>query len=207
MALYYPIYDMWTWYQPVAEPLRSALQPEMLRRVVDSFTETFFSLLRAGYPVCLVDHRHLAEARTEGRRMRIGQSLFEAVVMSGTEELPGPARKNLETWHNAGGLIIEAAREPGWQARLRERFPPAVSSSQPGCLATRFERDGVEVTLLVNTTKMAWAGTVLVPHPRSASFWHFDDGTITRPTGDPSISDTIPLTLRAMETVAVVSKP
>jgi hypothetical protein len=205
VALYYPISDLWTWYRPVAEPLRSATQPEPLQKAVAAFNETFAALLRAGYPVCLVDHRHLAEAKVEGRRIRIGSGVFEAVVVPGTEALPPPARKSLDTWRDSGGLVLQPAHESEWQAKLTERLPPAASPSPPGCLTARFARGKHMVTLLVNTTNQPWAGTLRIARTRGATIWHFDDGTITRLARQDSAAG-VPIALRPLETVAVVSR-
>ena len=115
---------------------------ERAQRVEDSFQTLHQQLLEAHVPTDIVDERALEEAAIEGGQLVVGQQRYRTVVLPFAPWLSPPARRNLDHFVQAGGILREDA--------------PAGSSGLPvGCYA-RFYREGTtRLALLFNPTNRA----------------------------------------------------
>ncbi len=136
VLLYYPIYDLWAEYRPVAEPLRLASQPPLVRKIVASFWRLGTALQRSQNPFVMADHELLATAKVGGQRgqapslqpvsaaqssvgrrsqspLRDGEPVltiaghsFTTLVLPEGVVLPKPAATMVEQFRAAGGRIV-----------------------------------------------------------------------------------------------------
>ena len=60
VLLYYPVYDLWSEYIPVAQPLSLDSQSERAKKIVGSFMRLGQTLQRNQIPFALIDHEFLA---------------------------------------------------------------------------------------------------------------------------------------------------
>ena len=204
VALYYPINDLWAWYRPTAEPLTPGTQPEMLRKISQSFTECCSQLLREGISFCWVDADHLAQAQIRGKQIAVGNALFDAVALPLTDQIPEPAQKQLQALQAAGGTWVTLT-QPDWRKQLSAYKAANLTSEQPGCLSARFTRNHSDILVFVNTTSKPWKGTTLVVDAAKASWQRFMDGSITPlPSFKPKETNSIEIQLSPYEAVALI---
>ena len=107
VLLYYPIYDLWAEYRPVAEPLQSASQPPLLRKIVNSFWRLGTTLQRGQNPFVMVDHESLATAA-------VGRSSVARCEKSRNRDLCHSERSEESM---SGGKILRDAQDD------QRRFP------------------------------------------------------------------------------------
>lgn len=163
VLLYYPIYDLWAEYLPVAEPLGSASQSPRAQHLEHSFMQLGQQLVRLQAPFVLTDHEILATAQVREGRLRIGGHGFEALMLPAEVELPEGVEGLVERFAAAGGYVYRAG-QPG--AALDTQRLAAIQGSgrlAPACdtiVAGRFVREGREILLLVNVTDHPYAGRV-----------------------------------------------
>ncbi|MCU0962790.1 MAG: hypothetical protein MUF48_22050 [Pirellulaceae bacterium] len=82
VLLYYPIYDLWSEYVPVAEPLQLASQSPRAQQLVASFLRLGQMLQRRQIPLTLTDHRYLAQATVEADgTLVIGRQPYSALLV------------------------------------------------------------------------------------------------------------------------------
>ena len=155
VLLYYPIYDLWAEYLPMAEPLRLESQSPRARQIVASFMQLGRTLQRSQIPFALTDHEHLAKAQIDG----------EAACGSGpVNSNPWSFRKAsncrrtsaavVARFQQSGGFVLrdEAAAPSRSKEGLIEALKPAfrISPASDTIALGCFVRDGRSVLLLVN---------------------------------------------------------
>jgi len=203
VALYYPIYDLWSGYRPTAEPLTPKTQPELEQKIAQSFSDACSQLLREGVSFCWVDHNHLAEAILKGKRIEMDHAVFDAVVVPLTDQIPEAAQKKLNAFQKAGCTIIHFT-QPNWKEKIRPYKAADVTTEQAGCLVSRFERDNSTFLLFVNTTPNPWKGVLTIPQSAKAMVWHFSDGTVTELSKNNFNKNSIEINLISYESVMVL---
>jgi hypothetical protein len=65
VLLYYPIFDLWGEYKPVAERLEGKSQTPLLQKITASFSKLGQTLQRSQNPFIMIDHEALASAKVE----------------------------------------------------------------------------------------------------------------------------------------------
>lgn len=172
VLLYYPIYDLWAEYLPVAGPLRLESQSSRARQIVASFMQLGQAIQRSQIPFVLADHEHLATARIDGEgRVCVGAGEFECLVVPQGVELAPDAAAIVARFQQSGGQVLrdEAAAPSRSKEGLIEalkpayRITPASDTIALGC----FVRDGRSILLLVNVGTAAYAGQLVTKEPCS----------------------------------------
>lgn len=185
VLLYYPIYDLWAEYRPVAEPLSLASQSPRAQRLVQSFNRLGQILQRHQVPFALVDHESLGRASVEpDGRLRLAGRHFKAIVVPERVELPEPVGATLADFQKRGGTVLRDGAEgralsaQDLLTALNPRF--RLSPPQEAITLGQFSRDGHTVLILVNVGRSTYQGNLL---GASAGDWLLLDpasGNMTR---------------------------
>ncbi len=162
VLLYYPVYDLWAEYLPVANPLRLESQSPKAQRIVRSFNRLGQTLQRNQVPFVLIDHEFLSGAKVEPNgRLAIKDHTYRSLVLPEDVELPEAAAAVVEQFRKAGGRVIvdtSTARLTGPMlvdaVKPAYRFSPASDRITLG----QFVRDGRRILLVVNVSQEAYTG-------------------------------------------------
>jgi len=162
ILLYYPIYDLWAEYLPVAPPLRADLLSPRARRLIDSFMRLGQMLQRKQLPFMLIDHEGLAAAKVNSAgELVAGVGSFQALILPDGAAPPAVAENRLREFRAAGGQVLFDREEaPLEAAALTDAIKPACRLS-PDCeaiVAGWFRRDGAPILLLVNVGLQPYQG-------------------------------------------------
>jgi hypothetical protein len=174
VLLYYPIYDLWAEYLPVAGPLRLDSQSPRAQRIVTSFMQLGRTLQRSQIPFLLSDHENLAAATVspDGKLVIFDRAVSAILLPEGVELEPKSAAV-VERFRQRGGQVLAFPRDtgpvtgPSLVELLRPRF--RVSPPSPAIALGRFVRDGRRIVLAVNVGTTAYDGELLVGNSDN---WH-----------------------------------
>lgn len=164
VALYYPIYDLWTEYLPVAGPLRQAEQPPKVREIVGSFVRLGQTLERRQIPFVLIDHEYLAKAQLEKGSLHVGNAQLKTIVLPSGVEIPQGVKEKLESLEVEGGRVLrDAPDRPIAANKVCELIDPAFRLESPNdrIVLGHFQRDGRQIVVLVNVSKSEYQGTLI----------------------------------------------
>ena len=163
VLLYYPIYDLWAEYIPIAEKLTTQSQSKRMQQIQRSFLELGQRMVAGQIPFAVVDHELLAGAEVRNSDLIIGPQRFKALVLPTDVELPEPVAKKLGRFEDAGGRIFRA--EPslsetdfGTIAGVYESGALSIKSDR--VIVGRFVRDGRDILLVVNVAAKTYTGAV-----------------------------------------------
>ena len=210
VLLYYPVYDLWSEYRPVAEPLRLGSQSPRAQRICGSFVRLGQTLQRNQVPFAFIDHEHLAAAAAEDGKLAVKGTTFRALVVPEDCQLPPAAAGVVERFRQGGGRVL--ADGPG-AARLSATS--IVETLKPDCRLAppsdrialgRFTRDGRRVLLLVNVGQKPYAGQLATG---TAGPWLLLDpaaGTVRRAAAADQ-SGRVELTLAPRQAILLVENP
>jgi hypothetical protein len=181
VLLYYPIYDLWAEYIPVAEKLTIQSQSKRMQQIQKSFLELGQRMVRRQISFAVVDHELLAGAEVRNSDLIIGPQRFKALVLPVGVDLPKPAIKKLGRFGDASGRIFRAkASQPEIDfdtlAGIYESGVLSVKSDR--IIVGRFIRDERDILLVVNVGTKPYIGAVtaknaaewLVAEPTSGRF-------------------------------------
>lgn len=208
--LYYPIWDLWAEYLPVAEPLKLPSQSPRARRIVGSFMRLGQLLQRSQVPFCLVDHEHLAQAKVRpDATLTINGRAFDSIVFPEDVELPSSAGAVVAEFRRKGGRVVGGPQKSAKISpeSLIETLKPARRLTPPSeqIALGEFVRDGRRIVLLVNVAEKPYQGHMKTD---TAGVWHAMDpaaGSISPAAVDPA--GRIPLSLPALQaSILVCSK-
>ena len=170
--LYYPIYDLWAQYLPVAEKLTLQSQSKRMQQIQSSFLELGRRMLERQISFAIVDHELLANAEVSDSDLLIWPQRFEALVLPAGVELPELVAKKLKRFEDDGGLVFQA--EPslsktdfGKLAGIYENGALSVKSDR--IVVGRFVRDDRDILLVVNVAAKPYTGAVRVA--KAANKW------------------------------------
>lgn len=209
VLLYYPIYDLWAEYRPVAERLSLASQSDRARQIVSSFMRLGQTLQRRQKPFFLVDHETLAGAtlKADGSLNLAGQD-FATLVLPARVELPESAADVVERLERAGGHVLtDSDTTPLGTASLDKKLRPDCQFVPPSDRITlgRFVRDNHTVLLVVNVDNRPYEGKLKLGE---AANWHrLDPATGTIETIGRVPAEVLPISLRAHQALLLVSGP
>ena len=181
VLLYYPIYDLWSEYLPVAERLTLESQSPRAKRIVASFMRTGRRLQRRQIPFSLIDHEHLAGATAKPNgTLVIHDQRYKALILPEGSELPPPARAVADAFCRHGGRII-ADRSEAQQSLLEQLQPEfRIAPVSERIALGQFIRDGRQILLAVNVGRQAYDGHLT---GQTSGIWHTMDpstGAIVR---------------------------
>jgi len=197
VLLYYPIYDLWAEYLPVADPLKIESQSPRARQMVGSFQQLGQRLLTAQVSFALTDHELLSAAETRDGAIWIKHQRFDATILPAGVELPESAAAVVNRFRAAGGCVLRDGdpASPVDVNRLAKLRP--AGHLQPPCdhvVVGRFIRDGREILLLVNVGDKAYEGRVAIK-AGAGRWWRADPATGVTGACDPSDAGEIAISL------------
>lgn len=207
VLLYYPVYDLWAEYRPVAEPLTLASQSPRAQRLVQSFNRLGQTLQRHQVPFALVDHEQLARATVApDGRLELAGRRFKAILLPDDAELPTPAADTLAGFEKRGGTLLRdgadkralSAQEMLHTLQPRYRLSPPHQAIALG----QYSRDGRAVLILVNVGSSAYRGTLIGPAPGTWVTLDPASGKIAQAQATPAAG--LPLELAPAATVLLV---
>ncbi len=177
VLLYYPIYDLWAEYLPVADRLTLKSQSPRAQRVIGSFLGLGRRLVAGQVSFALADHELLAGAESRDGGLWIRGQCFNAVVLPADVELPEPAAAAVNRFASAGGCVVRDgdAGAPVDVDRLARRA--GRRPLEPRCkhvVIGRFVRDDRQICLLVNVGDKSYEGKI---HVGGERWWHADPAT------------------------------
>jgi hypothetical protein len=171
VLLYYPIYDLWAEYIPVAEKLTTQSQSKRMQQIQRSFLELGQRMVRRQISFAVVDHELLAGAEVRDAGLWIGVQRFKALVLPAGVELPKPVTEKLERFEATGGQVFRAkASQPEIDfdtlAGIYESGVLSVKTDR--IIVGRFVRDERDILLVVNVASKPYTGAVTV---KNAAEW------------------------------------
>jgi len=174
VLLYYPIWDIWSEYKPVAARLTLDSQSPRLRGIVRSFMDLGQRMTRGQISFALADHEFLAADRVEGDTIRIGNGRFKALVIPAGVELPSSVEQQMKRFEAGGGRVVRATPSTNVDlASVAGVYDSGfVSPASERVVAGRFMRAGREIVLVVNVDRVAYHGTMTA---RDAAQWNIGD--------------------------------
>jgi len=145
VLLYYPIYDAWGEFLPVAEKLTVDSQSQRMKKVVNSFMSLGRGLTRRQIPFALVDHELLAGASIRESELLIQGRPFSVLVLPTGVELPRAAAEQVDRFKAGGGRVVKDAGGIDWSC-----FGRRVSGAPDRVVVGCFVRDHREILAIVN---------------------------------------------------------
>jgi hypothetical protein len=163
--LYYPIYDCWAEYLPVAEPLRMPTQSPRAQQLVSSFLQLGQKLQRTQIPFTLTDHEHLAAAKLQDDgTLKIANNHYRSLVLPVDVQLPAEAAAVIEQFVQKGGRVIRDGVDKATQSTdaLKAELNPGeqITPGSANIALGRFEREGRQVLLLANVGTESYEGVL-----------------------------------------------
>ncbi len=196
VLLYYPVYDLWEEYIPVAERLEPESQSERAQKIIKSFNKLGQEMQRRQIPFIIVDHEYLAGAQVQkDGRLKIGNRLFDTLVIPEEAKLPAAAATIVQKMEQAGGLVARGQ----WPGKITAPFrldPPSENM-----VLGPFQRDGRTILLAVNVGREPYHGRLLTEKPGA---WTVLDPSLDQFVGKQVKTDELPLQLNALQTLLVV---
>ncbi len=206
--LYYPIYDLWAEYLPVAEPLQLTSQTPRAQQLVQSFQRLGQMLQTNQIPLTLIDHEKLATSQVQADgALTIGSQRYRALLLPQDAQLPSDAAAVVERFEKQGGRVFRDGSD--WATAtpesLRERLRPEqwIEPASPHIALGRFVRDGRQILLLVNVGQQPYAGTMRVP--RDGAWVVLDPATGATSAATTDGERNLPLEMAARECRIFVS--
>jgi hypothetical protein len=207
VLLYYPIYDLWAEYLPVAGPLQLESQSPRAQRLVASFMRLGQALQRSQIPFLLTDHEKLAAAAVSpDGKLVLGGHAFDAILLPDGAELEPKSAAVVQRFRQQGGRVLADSKDsatttgPTLLARLQPQYRIAPSSS--AIALGSFVRDGRSILLAVNVGTAAYEGELLLGN---AGTWHvLDPATGTIGTAESKAPGRLRLRLGARQAIILV---
>lgn len=143
--LYYPIYDIWGEFLPVAEKLTLDSQSQRTKTIVNSFMALGQQMTRRQIPFALADHELLAAMSIGNGQLSIKGRAFDTLVLPGDVELPPAAARQVERFEASGGRVVRGAESIEFH-----NLSSILSGAGDRVVVGRFARNGREILLIVN---------------------------------------------------------
>lgn len=164
VALYYPIYDLWAEYRPVAGPLHQAPRGPRVQEIVGSFMRLGQALQRRQIPFVLIDHEYLERSQLDATgRLCVGNVKLESIVIPAGVNLPEKVQKQIDEFQKRGGRIVrDSAESPITAANIAQAVQPVYCLEPPNekIVLGEFDREGRTIVILVNVAKEPYQGVL-----------------------------------------------
>jgi hypothetical protein len=163
VLLYYPIYDLWAEYLPVAESLTAQTQSERMQQIQKSFLELGQRMTERQISFIVVDHELLANAQVRNSDLIIGTQRYKALVLPAGVELPEQADEKLKQFENDGGQVFRAEHtlsDADFSTLAGIYKNGALSVKSDRIIVGRFVRDERDILLVVNIAAKHYTGAV-----------------------------------------------
>jgi len=203
VLLYYPIYDLWAEYIPVAEKLTLQTQSARAQQISNSFLSIGSQLTRRQVSFALTDHKLLQEAVVRGSKLQIKGASFDSLVLPARVELPPAAVKVVEGFEAAGGKVLRADAGGAINTDPLVAAQGTLSVPNDRIIVGRFNRDGRDILIVVNVGSQRYEGAISV---KNASNWIIaDPGTGKIELAKTDESSRIPLSLAGSASRILIS--
>ncbi|UCG47894.1 MAG: hypothetical protein JSU94_20745 [Phycisphaerales bacterium] len=190
VLLYYPVWDLWAEYAPVAEKLTLASQSDRMKKIVESFMSLGRQMTRRRISFALADHNLLADAQIRHGLLWVRGRAFDALVLPAAVELPERVTKMAQQFRSHGRTVIQPdSKPPDFDA-----ISPAAGTLSPPddrVIIGRFTREGREILLVVNVGAKSYNGKITIENPASLFIADPATGRIAKAKAD----DTGPIAL------------
>jgi hypothetical protein len=170
VLLYYPIYDVWGEYRPVAEPLTLNSQNDRAKTVVNSFLSLGEHTTRKQISFALIDHELLAAAEVRQGHIVVNGRAFDALVLPAGVEIPKSAAEKMNLFKASGGKVLADGAEGNAQMDALAALygSGALGSPSERIVVGRFVRGWKDILLIVNVAAKEYNGAVTA---ENASAW------------------------------------
>jgi len=170
VLLYYPIYNVWGEYKPVAEPLTLNSQNDRAKTVVNSFMSLGERMTRRQISFALIDHELLAAAEVREGRIVVNGRVFDALVLPAGVEMPKSAAEKMNLFKASGGKVLADGADGSAQMDALAALygSGALGSPSERVIVGRFVRGGADILLIVNVAAKEYNGAVTA---ENASAW------------------------------------
>jgi len=180
VLLYYPIWDIWSEYKPVAAPLTVESQSQRLRDIVNSFMALGQRMTRGQISFAIADHEMLAAGHVQGDTIHIGSGSFKEIVLPAGVELPSSVEQQVRQFEAGGGRVLRTAPSPSADlASVASVYDSGfVTPRSERIVVGRFTRAGRQIILVINVGGADYNGAITTP---DAAKWIVGDpatGTI-----------------------------
>ena len=145
VLLYYPVYDVWGEFLPVAEKLTLDSQSQRMKTIVNSFMSLGQQMTRRQIPFALADHELLAAMSIASGQLSIKGRAFDTLVLPRDVELPLAAARQVERFEASGGKVVR-----GMENVDLNKLGGVLSGAGDRVVVGRFTRSGREILLIVN---------------------------------------------------------
>ena len=163
VLLYYPIYDLWPEYRPVAEKLTLNTQSARTKKLVESFLKLGRQMLKNQISFAIVDHELLSDAKVLQDSIELANLPFDALVIPAEVRLPKPADKIVQKFEAAGGKVFRN-QPPGPEIDFKSLADiysnGALDTPSDRIVIGRFLREGYNIILMVNVSPQPYQGNV-----------------------------------------------
>ena len=164
VALYYPIYDLWAEYCPVAGPLHQTPHSPQVQQIVGSFMRLGQALQRQQIPFVLVDHEYLERSRLDDAgRLCVGNVKLESIVVPTGVSVPEKAEEQINEFQKNGGRVVrDSSESPITMANIVETIQPIyrLEPANERIVLGEFQREGWTIVILVNVAKEPYKGVL-----------------------------------------------
>jgi hypothetical protein len=165
VLLYYPIYDLWAEYLPVAEPLKLESQSARAKELVRSTLQLGRTLQRGQVPFTLIDHDNLARAeiRSDGS-LTIGGRSYRSLILPSGVALPNAAAAVLDQFSAGGGVVLRGGQDTTANSLVAALKPVVrIQPASPRIALGRFSRDQKDIIVVVNVGNESYQGVLFFP--------------------------------------------
>jgi len=165
VLLYYPIYDLWAEYKPVAETLTLQSQSKKAQQLVSSFLQLGQNMVCHQISFALADHELLGDADVHDGKLWLNGQQFAAIVLPSGVELPKMVAENLSRFEAEGGRVFKDGGSGSGVDfnKLSAVYPTGTLTAQNDRVVIgRFVRDGRNIVCAVNVGDKPYAGAVAV---------------------------------------------
>ncbi len=205
VLLYYPIYDLWGEYLPIAGKLTLDSQSKRMQQIVNSFLSLGQRMVRQQISFAIVDHELLAGAQVRDKAIWIAGRRFEALVLPAAVELPAPAATFVEQLKAAGGKVLLDGTSMSLDSLDSVYSSGRLAVPYDRIIVGRFSRQGRDILVVVNAAAEPYSGRISGKNSASWLVAHPDSGKIERITTDESGRITVSLPARGV--ILLISDP
>jgi hypothetical protein len=189
VLLYYPIYDIWSEYIPIAGKLTLDSQSKRMQQIVNSFLRLGQQIVKKQISFVVADHELLASAEVRDNDIWIAGHRFEVLVLPASVELPEAAEAIVKKFEATGGEVLrDNTSGQGIDfdslGNIYTSGKLAVPNDQ--IIVGRFSRQGRKILILVNVGSNPYSGKVLVGNSAQWLIAHPDSGQVEPITTDES---------------------
>ncbi|MDT8301569.1 MAG: hypothetical protein RQ760_08795 [Sedimentisphaerales bacterium] len=189
VLLYYPIYDLWGEYIPVAEKLTLDSQSKRMQQIINSFMKLGRRMVKEQISFAVVNHELLASAKVHDKDIWIAGQRFEALVMPAAVELPMSGAAVVEQFKANGGKVLPdkiSGKAIDFDSLDSVYASGRLTVPYDQIIVGRFSRQSRDILILVNVAAEPYSGRISGKNSAQWFVAHPDSGQIERIKTDES---------------------